>query len=148
MNIPDLLSKSVILIYIIPLLLYVVTGNNIHFKGFLGVSGTTIISETLKFFFIGKASPRPEGAKDCNLLCNDGNQSGKPGMPSSHSASVAFFLGFYFHQTDNKFIRGALVVYTGLVMVSRYLKKCHTISQVIVGALLGMSLSWFAMRQL
>jgi membrane-associated phospholipid phosphatase len=148
MSIPDLLSKSVILIYIIPLVLYVITGNYIHLKGFLGVAGTTIISETLKFFFVGKASPRPQGARDCNLLCNDGNQSGKPGMPSSHSASAAFFTGFYFYQTDNKFIRSALVIYTGLVMLSRYLKKCHTISQVLVGALLGVSLSWFAMRQL
>jgi membrane-associated phospholipid phosphatase len=148
MSIPDLLSKSVTLIYIIPLILYVLTGNSIHFKGFLGVAGTTIISETLKFFFIGKDSPRPEGAKDCNLLCNDGNQSGQPGMPSSHSSSVAFFSGFYFQQTDNKFIRSVLIVYAGLIMLSRYLKKCHTISQILVGALLGVSLSWFAMRQL
>lgn len=148
MSIPDLLSKSVILLYAIPLVLYVVTGNIIHFKGFLGVAGTTIITETIKYFFIGKSNPRPEGAKDCNLLCNDGNQSGKPGMPSSHSSSVAFFSGFYYQQTDNKFIRGALVVYAGLVMLSRYLKKCHSISQILVGALLGVSLSWFAMRQL
>ena len=148
MNIPDFLSKSVILIYIIPFILYVITGNNIHFKGFLGVAGTTIITETIKYFFIGKSNPRPAGAKDCNLLCNDGNQSGKPGMPSSHSSSVAFFSGFYYQQTDNKFIKGGLIIYAGLVMISRYLKKCHTISQIIVGALLGVSLSWFAMRQL
>lgn len=148
MNIPDLLSTSVILLYIIPLALYVITGNKIHFKGFLGVAGTTIITETIKYFLIGKSNPRPEGAKDCNLLCNDGNQSGKPGMPSSHSSSVAFFSGFYYQQTDNKFIKGILVIYAGLVMLSRYLKKCHTISQILVGALLGVSLSWFAMRQL
>jgi membrane-associated phospholipid phosphatase len=69
-------------------------------------------------------------------------------MPSSHSSSVAFFSGFYYQQTDNKFIKGGLIIYAGLVMISRYLKKCHTISQIIVGALLGVSLSWFAMRQL
>ena len=148
MSIPDLLSKSVIIIYIIPVILYIITGNSVHFKGFLGVAGTTIITETIKYFFIGKESPRPEGARDCNLLCNDGNQSGKPGMPSSHSASAAFFSTFYYHQTDNKFIRGGLVIYAGLVMLSRYLKKCHSISQILVGALLGVSLSWFAMRQL
>jgi len=148
MSIPDLLSKSVILLYVIPLVLYVTTGNSIHFKGFLGVAGTTIITETIKYFFIGKSNPRPEGARDCNLLCNDGNQSGKPGMPSSHSSSVAFFAGFYYQQSDNKFIRGALVIYAGLVMWSRYLKKCHSISQILVGALLGVSLSWFVMRQL
>jgi membrane-associated phospholipid phosphatase len=69
-------------------------------------------------------------------------------MPSGHSSEVAFFLGFYYQQTDNKFIRGFLVIYAGLVMLSRYLKKCHTISQIFFGALLGLSLSLFAVRQL
>jgi membrane-associated phospholipid phosphatase len=148
MNIPDLLSKSIILLYVIPLVLYAITENTIHFKGFLGLAGTIIITETIKYFLIGKSNPRPEGARDCNLLCNDGDQSGKPGMPSTHSSSVAFLSGFYYQQTDNKYIRGALVIYAGLVMWSRYLKKCHSISQILVGALLGVSLNWFVMRQL
>ncbi len=141
MNISNILSGSVIIIYIIPFILYNITGNYIHFKGLLGTIGTTIISESIKFLFIGKQSPRPHGAKDCNLLCNDGNQSGKPGMPSSHSASVAFFLGFYYQQTNSKFIHSLLLIYTVLVMLSRYWKYCHTISQIGVGALLGLSLS-------
>lgn len=148
MNVLDTISISVIFLYIIPLLLYVFTGNYIHFKAFLGTAGTTIISETIKYFFIGKASPRPEGAKDCNFLCNDGNQSGRPGMPSGHSSEVAFFSGFYYQQTENKFIRVILVIYAGLVMLSRYLKKCHTISQIFFGGLLGVSLSLFVVRQL
>ncbi len=148
MSIPYMLSNSVILIYIIPFILYIITSNPIHFKAFLGVSGTTIITEAIKYFFIGKTNPRPNGAKNCNLLCNDGDQSGKPGMPSSHSSSVAFFSGFYFQQTDNKFIRVLLITYAGLVMLSRYIVRCHTISQILVGGMIGVSLSWFAMRQL
>jgi membrane-associated phospholipid phosphatase len=148
MDIPNLLSMSVGILYVIPLILYFFTRNNIHFKAFLGTAGTTIISETLKYFFIGKASPRPEGAKDCNLFCNDGNQAGRPGMPSSHSAEVAFFSGFYYQQTDNIFIKNGLVIYAGLVMLSRYIKRCHTINQIVTGALLGLSLSWFVVRQL
>jgi membrane-associated phospholipid phosphatase len=139
---------SVISLYIIPFLLYIFTGNYIHLKAFLGIIGTTIISETIKYFFIGEASPRPQGAKDCNLMCNDGNQSGKPGMPSSHSASTAFFSGFYIQQTDNKIIKGLLIIYTGLVMLSRYMKSCHTINQIVVGAILGASLSWLVVRHL
>jgi membrane-associated phospholipid phosphatase len=148
MNIPDILSGSVIIIYIIPFILYTITGNYIHFKGFLGVVGTTIISESIKLFLIGKTNPRPHNAKDCNLLCNDGNQSGKPGMPSSHSASVAFFLGFYYQQSNNKFIHNSLIIYALLVMLSRYLKHCHTISQIGVGAILGLSLSFIIVRHL
>ena len=148
MNVLDAISTSVIVLYIIPFCLYIFTGNYIHFKAFLGTIGTTIISETIKYFFVGKASPRPQGAKDCNLMCNDGNQAGQPGMPSSHSAEVAFFSGFYYQQTTNPIIRGLLVTYSGLVMLSRYVKRCHTINQIVVGALLGLSLSWFVARQL
>ena len=69
MNVLDAISTSVIVLYIIPFCLYIFTGNYIHFKAFLGTIGTTIISETIKYFFVGKASPRPQGAKDCNLMC-------------------------------------------------------------------------------
>lgn len=148
MQLMNIISGSIGLVFIIPFILYYVTGNGIHFKVFLGVSGTTILSETLKYFFIRDSSPRPKGAKDCDLLCSDGNQGGKPGMPSSHSAEVAFFSAFYYQQTTNPVIRIILIIYTGLMMVSRYIKRCHTINQIFVGGLLGMSLSWFAMRQL
>jgi len=148
MNILNLISMSVGLLYVIPPVLYFITNNIIHFKAFLGLIGTTFISETLKYFFIGQLSRRPEGAKDCNLLCNDGNQEGRPGMPSSHSAEAAFILGFYYQQYDNRYIRLGLVIYTALVMLSRYLKKCHTINQVFVGAFLGLLLSWLSVRLL
>lgn len=143
-----MLSNSVILIYIIPFILYIITGNIIHFNAFLGVAGTTILTESIKYFFIGKSNPRPNGAKNCNLLCNDGDQSGQPGMPSLHSSSVAFFSGFYFQQTDNNLIKALLIIYAGAVMFSRYIVKCHTTSQILVGGTIGLSLSWLLVRHL
>jgi membrane-associated phospholipid phosphatase len=148
MIIPYMLSNSVIFIYIIPFIIYIITGNIIHFNALLGVAGTTIITESIKYVLIGKSNPRPNGAKNCNLLCNDGDQSGKPGMPSSHSSSVAFFSGFYFQQTDNKLIKVLLIIYAGSVMLSRYIIRCHTISQILVGGMIGLSLSLLVMRQL
>jgi acid phosphatase family membrane protein YuiD len=109
---------------------------------------TVFISESIKLYIIGKGNPRPKGAEDCNLFCNDGDQSGKPGMPSSHSALVSFFSGFYLQQTSDDYLRIILVVYALLVMLSRYLKRCHTINQIIVGGLLGYSLSWIVVRHL
>lgn len=147
MNLANILSSSVILLYVVPFVLYLYTGNNIHFRAFLGASTTTIVSEGIKYLFIGNKSPRPKGAKDCDLLCNDGNQEGRPGMPSSHSALVAYFSGFYYQQTNNIFVRFILVSYAGLVMMSRYVKKCHTINQIIAGTILGLSLSWLVVRQ-
>jgi membrane-associated phospholipid phosphatase len=146
--ISDLISASVGLLYIIPLILYIFTKNYIHIKAFIGVGATTIISETLKRSIIKTTSRRPKGANNCNLMCNDGNQSGQPGMPSSHSANVAFILGFYFQQTNNILVLLILIIYAMAVMASRYLKRCHTINQIVAGAGLGLSLSWIVVRHL
>jgi len=144
LNIQDIISMSIGLLYIIPLFLYYITGNRLHFTGFLGLASTTIITEGIKYFLIKERSPRPKGAKNCDLLCQDGNQEGRPGMPSTHSANVAYFAGFYIQQTDNIFIKIGLVLYAALVMLSRYLKRCHTINQIAVGSLLGLVLSFFS----
>ena len=148
MNISDYISMSVGLVYIVPLILYIFTGNWVHGKALLGVIGTTILSEFTKYFLIGDLSPRPTGAKNCNMLCNDGPQSGQPGMPSSHSAEAVFFSGYYYQQTTNPLIRTGLIIYAGLIIISRYIKRCHTINQIGIGALLGLSLSFIAVRQL
>jgi len=142
----DLISMSVGILYFIPLIFYIITKNPVHLKAFVGAGSTTIISETLKKL-IGKISPRPYGAKNCNLQCDDGNQSGQPGMPSSHSATVAFFSAFYFQETNNIFVKAALIGYAGLVMTSRYVKRCHSIPQIVGGTILGVSLS-FIVRHL
>ena len=146
MNLMNIISGSIGLVFIIPFLLYYITGNTIHLRAFLGVAGTTILSETIKYFLIGDLSPRPKGAQDCDLLCSNGNQSGKPGMPSSHSAEVAFFSVFYYQQTTNPIIRIVLIIYAGFVMISRYIKKCHTINQIAVGTMLGVVISWILVR--
>lgn len=144
----DAVSMSAGLLYSIPLVLYYITGDIIQFKGFIGMIGTTAISEGLKRIFIKDASPRPNGALNCNLLCNDGNQSGRPGMPSSHSAQVAFFAGFYIQQTHNLVLKIGLVLYAITMMLSRYLKRCHTINQIVVGGVLGVCLSYLVVRHL
>ena len=146
MNILNLTSMSVLLGYIILPVLFVITKNMIHIKAFIGLFGTSIISETIKYNLIGDLSPRPFGATDCNLLCNDGNQAGKPGMPSSHSAEVAFILGYYSQITDNKYIRLSLLFYAAAVMLSRYLKNCHSIPQIMVGTVLGLFISWVVVK--
>lgn len=143
MNILDLASMSVLLGYIIPPVLFIITKNIIHLKAFIGLLATSVISESLKYNFIKNLSPRPFGATDCNLFCNDGNQAGRPGMPSSHSSEAAFIVGYYYQLIDNRYIRVSLVIYAASIMLSRYLKSCHSIPQIIVGALLGIFLHLF-----
>jgi membrane-associated phospholipid phosphatase len=134
---------SVGILYVIPFILYWLTGQTIHLKGWVGLMGTLGLSHMLKVDVIKEASPRPKGARDCDLLCMDGNQEGKPGMPSGHSSAATFFSAFYYQQTSNPWIKGLLVMYTLLVMTSRYLKRCHSLSQITAGGLVGLLMNYF-----
>lgn len=140
MNFQDFISCSIISVYIIPVILYGITHQSYHKIAFIGVLAVNGISECIKHIFVKDVSPRPDGATDCNLLCTNGNQEGKPGMPSSHSATVAFFATFYYCHTTNPYIRTGLIIYAILVMMSRYYKRCHSVPQITVGALLGWSI--------
>jgi membrane-associated phospholipid phosphatase len=123
----DIISISVILVYIIPAIMYYYTGN-------------------IKYYIIGTRSPRPKGAEGCNLLCNDGLQEGKPGMPSGHSGTVTFFMGYYWNEIDNDLIKIGLLIYVALVMYSRYAKHCHSIGQIVAGGLFGLGMSMLVKR--
>jgi membrane-associated phospholipid phosphatase len=140
MNFQDFLSSSIIIVYIIPIILYGVTHQPYHKIAFVGTLATNAISECIKHFLIREASPRPQGAMNCNIMCTNGNQEGKPGMPSSHAATIAFFTIYYIRHTSNFYLRALLISYAILVMMSRYHKRCHTVPQIIVGALLGGSM--------
>ena len=133
---------SVGVIYLTPFVLYWMTGQNIHLKAWLGLMATLGVSHMLKVDVVKQASPRLKGARDCDLMCMDGNQEGKPGMPSGHSSAAAFFSAFYYQQTTNPWIKAALVLYVMIMMVSRYLKRCHSVSQIAVGGLIGLLMNY------
>lgn len=143
--IQDIISSSTILLYIIPIIAFINTHNVVHIIGLLGLIGTVGLSEFIKYYIIGNKNPRPSGASNCNLLCNDGNQGGRPGMPSSHSATIGFLIGFYYQQTNNT-IQIGILIYGALVLLSRYIKQCHTFEQIVVGTLFGLFCGFFAMR--
>jgi hypothetical protein len=132
----DYISMSTGLLYFIPLLLYINTGQYYHLKYFLGFILTVASSEFIKLNFIKDASVRPSKAYNCDLLCTDGAQGGKPGMPSSHVASVAYIITCYISK-QNSIINLIMIIYGILVAASRYIKYCHTINQIIVGTLFG-----------
>ena len=143
----DIISISIGALYIIPIILYDITNNSRHLLALCGLLAITCISEFIKYNVIGELSIRPKGAKDCNLLCTDGKCEGKPGMPSTHSAIVSFFVGFYINQTENVCIQLILLFYAYLVMLSRHLKRCHTIYQIGTGSALGFAASFIVLKK-
>jgi membrane-associated phospholipid phosphatase len=117
-----------------------ISGNVWELLGLFGLLGSLGISEFIKHYIVKGASPRPKGASDCNLWCNDGIREGQPGMPSSHSAQVVFFSLFYYQRVSNPILKVLLIAYALTVMYSRYAKHCHTIPQIMIGALIGLGM--------
>ena len=101
--------------------------------------------------FIGRGI-RPDGASCCSEFydCNDlkkNKLSTSFGMPSGHSQCAWIFSSYFIYQLlqnkkKNNYIKLVqsliLIVFAGLMSYSRvYVEGCHTIQQVIVGAILG-----------
>jgi membrane-associated phospholipid phosphatase len=109
------------------------------------------IFETLmgnyNFPIIGRGT-RPYNFKSCgyftprlkNKLLDNGIASF--GMPSGHSQSFAFIATLISLHFKNNFKTLILVFLTCIAMYMRvYIEKCHTISQTIIGALIGVGLA-------
>jgi membrane-associated phospholipid phosphatase len=136
-SLENIISMSVILVYLVPGILYFYTGNVRELFAMIGVLATVTTSEGIKYMIVKERNPRPKGARDCNLLCTDGLQEGRPGMPSGHSAMAAFFAAFYINETEEIWVKILIVVFAISIMYSRYKKRCHSLEQIVVGCLFG-----------
>ena len=106
-----------------------------HLTAFLGAFATFIVSEGLKMSVFGSSRPwmrRPAAAYNCNGLCNDGPQGGRPGFPSTHSAITTFLAASYWRENP-------ALIGTGwaAILYSRIALQCHTWLQVAAGTTLG-----------
>jgi membrane-associated phospholipid phosphatase len=138
MNLMNILSASMWVLLIVPIVLFLYTRDTLHLQAFLGLWATGGLNDVLKSHIVGTSCSRPKGAKDCNFWADNGNQEGKPGMPSGHSSISTFFSAFYYQQTKNIWIKLGLILYAILVMISRYMKQCHSLLQILSGAALGL----------
>lgn len=127
----SLISLSELVLTAIPIYLFFKTNNLEHLIAFIGILSTAGLVEFIKMYILPNEH-RPAGAKGCDLLCRSPNDSGKPGMPSGHSAISSFFGAYY----D---IRSPLYwAYVLLIGMSRFYKKCHTPPQIVAGIGVGL----------
>ena len=83
---------------------------------------------------------RPEGARNCNMWMNNGDQSGAAGFPSGHVATTAaFWAGAWVLAGPDHSTRVLIVgiMATAGMAWARMQMRCHTELQTVVGALLG-----------
>jgi len=135
-SLSSMISFMIILPLILPLLFFCITQRAFHLYTWMGGLGIIAISEGSKHSLFYE-SKRPKGAWDCNLCANDGDQSGKPGMPSTHAALSMFFSIVYSMDTVHPLLPMVLFGYALLIMISRYHKNCHDLTQILMGASLG-----------
>jgi membrane-associated phospholipid phosphatase len=126
----DIVSLSIIPLILSPLYFWYTTKNTFHLIGFAGVVLTSLSVDALKRY-IFPSQHRPRGAKGCDLFCIHETDENRPGMPSGHAATVAFYGIFYNIKSP------IYLIYVLLMAVSRYMKNCHSIPQIVAGLLFG-----------
>lgn len=138
----DLISLTIIPLILSPLYFWYMSGYNpIHIIAFIGMILLGFTIEGIKKYILPNFT-RPLGAKGCDLLCLSPDDNGMPGMPSGHCATVAFYGTYYGISSPLYYI------YEFLIALSRYMKHCHSLDQIIIGIGLGSGIGFGVRKSL
>ena len=117
-----------------PLLLFILTvfllSNKQIFLAYylIGIFINTIINIFLKLLI---CDPRPSSDIVDRLKFD------KYGMPSGHSQSVGFSTAYIFCTLNSQSIFVLYSIISLITMFQRYKNHCHTISQIVIGYIIG-----------
>ena len=101
--------------------------------GYLGLFlASTLINKALKLVF---KEPRPEGSRTIIDEPYDGADT--YGMPSGHAQSVCFSATYLYLVTKNAWWLALELFVVALTLMQRWKYKNHSVSQLMVGALVG-----------
>ena len=143
MNIIELISKSLILIRIFPLIMLIYSRDIKWFYTIVILVLVNIIQHEIKNFtkpFQLKWLKRPSDANNCNLFSTNGKVADQPGFPSGHVSEVtAFFVSIYFLFPQYRNYKYIGIIWIALMIYSRIAKKCHTFLQTMGGLCLGIA---------
>ena len=93
----------------------------------------------MKSFFTPNSNKiflRPYGC----VLCDIGKDTNPIGMPSGHAMTSGFIIGFLYHYLNKKEYNYVACICL-LIAFSRYLCKCHSILQILLGLIIGIVFS-------
>ena len=144
----DWISVSAMAVIWYPLIQYILTLDTTYIWYLVGMWGTHFITVILKLWTFRALSnqswvKRPEDAMNCDIMCRNGDSSGRPGFPSGHMGHAAFFCGFVSAMAIHKKISHKHIIvlagtaYVVLTGMARYYKKCHNVEQIVAGTALG-----------
>lgn len=137
----DFVSLSVTAVWVYPFIQAIIDRNVnmafIPFAAWLVTLATSVIKKSTEVLFPETTVfHRPAGASNCDLWNRGGFVGGAPGFPSGHTATASFLATVLFYDTP-MWAKISAAAWVLLVGVSRVLKTCHTVPQVVAGAILG-----------
>ena len=124
-------------------------------KYLLGYFSSIFLAQLLKYilFPFFDFAKRPQGACGCDYNSQKGDLSGRPGFPSGHMSTTAYFVVYNLLILKNtQFIKYSfnryIFTFSNLLLLgsmawARYYKKCHNIIQIVSGTILGSCLALF-----
>ena len=139
-SIADIISLSVLLVYIIPSVFLIYSGNTLYLIILSGLIVNQAMNHLMKSILGIRYNfcKRPKGAKDCDLFNKGGDAKLIPGFPSGHVSLVScfvtmmlLFFGF------NVYFALIGLVWVLMMMWSRIQRNCHTLLQTLAGAISG-----------
>jgi membrane-associated phospholipid phosphatase len=98
---------------------------------------------------------RPRGAKNCASYVTYFTKSHSYGMPSGHSQNMGLVFGFWIcyiwtnrHKSSILKVIGALFIIISSLYIpySRVIVGCHSVSQVIIGFIIGLIVGVYSYR--
>lgn len=117
------------------------------FKFIVGYFASIITAEFFKhkLYHLSPIMKRPEGACGCDYLSKQGDVSGKPGFPSGHMSTISFFVFYNINsilQSKYTSTNKNMQILANIILLlstgwARWIKKCHSVSQIIAGTFLG-----------
>jgi membrane-associated phospholipid phosphatase len=137
-------SSELVIIYCMVIL--TIYYQNIYTAGvlLLLMNKSAIFGILKKQFIKYNIGKRPKKAFNCNFF-NCGGKSISGGMPSGHMGFMGIIIGIIYNMyklNNNKtyiYVYLLMVILTG---ISRYLLKCHTLLQIIMGYVIGILLGY------
>lgn len=145
MLVSDIVSLSIFVCFIVPIVIYQKTNNIIYLYILVGLLFSEVFNHLLKLIFGIRydAYKRPKGAKNCNAFNAGGDCSGKPGFPSGHVSLLVSFIVMSYLFTGSPVYIILGIPWSIAMGWSRIQKKCHTLIQVIGGYISGVFVGFF-----
>lgn len=148
----DVISLSVIPIFLFPYGMAIIKKDVSYAVIAVGTIVCEIIVKlTRRLPVVHPVQLRPSGAKNCSILNRGGSYEGRIGMPSGHVMLTSYVLVslYMISEPEDKLYYGiAMIIGITLMSMSRVIRVCHNIPQVVIGATLGAVFAYISVNHI